>query len=101
MTNSHGSSHGGVSCAISAMAFAADCYSHGKVAVALNVSIHYLKPSYPGDRMVAEAKEDHSSNRISVYDIKVFNEDTKELIARSIDQAYRKEQWFVEQSDRP
>lgn len=99
MTNFHGTTHGGVIFAISDMAFAAACNSHGKVAVALNVSIHYLKPSYPGDRLVAEAKEDHSSNRISVYDIKVFNEDTKELIARSIDQAYRKEQWFVEQTD--
>jgi acyl-coenzyme A thioesterase PaaI-like protein len=55
-----------------------------------------LKHSFPGDRLVAEAVEDHSSNRISVYDIKVYNDKTRELIARSIDQAYRKDQWFVE-----
>ncbi len=96
MTNFHGTTHGGIIFAISDMAFAAACNSHGRVAVALNVSIHYLKPSFPGDRLVAEAVEDHSSNRISVYDIKVYNDKTRELIARSIDQAYRKDQWFVE-----
>jgi acyl-CoA thioesterase len=39
MTNFHGTAHGGVIFAISDMAFAAACNSHGQVAVALNVSL--------------------------------------------------------------
>ncbi len=95
MTNFHGTTHGGIIFSISDMAFAAACNSHGKVAVALNVSICFLKPSFPGDRLVAEAKEEHSSRRTSLYDIKIYNEDTGELIAKTQDQAYRKEKWFV------
>jgi acyl-CoA thioesterase len=95
MTNFHGTTHGGVIFAISDMAFAAACNSHGRVAVALNVSICYLKPSFPGDRLKAEATEIHNGRRTSLYDITVTNEDTGALIARSQDQAYRKNDRLV------
>jgi len=95
MTNFHGSTHGGIIFAISDMAFAAACNSHGKVAVALNVSICFLKPSYPGDHLVAEATEEHNGRRTSLYSIKIYNKDSGELIAKSQDQAYRKNEWFV------
>lgn len=95
MTNFHGTTHGGIIFSISDMAFAAACNSHGKVAVALNVSICFLKPSYPGDHLVAEAKEEHDGRRISLYRIKIYNENTGELIAESQDQAYRKNAWLV------
>ncbi len=97
MTNFHGTTHGGIIFAISDMAFAAACNSHGKIAVALNVSICFLKATYPGDHLIAEAKEEHSSRRTALYDIKVYNKDTGELVAKSQDQAYRKEKWFVPQ----
>lgn len=67
MTNFHGTAHGGIIFAISDMAFAAACNSHGKVAVALNVSICFLRPAYPGDHLVAEAKEEHNSRRTALY----------------------------------
>jgi len=95
MTNFHGTTHGGIIFSISDMAFAAACNSHGKVAVALNVSICFLKPSYPGDRLVAEAKEEHNGRRTSLYSILIYNEKTQELIAKSQDQAYRKNDWIV------
>lgn len=95
MTNFHGMTHGGIIFSISDMAFAAACNSHGKVAVALNVSICFLRPSFPGDHLVAEAKEEHSGRRTSLYDIKIYNEKTGKLIAKSQDQAYRKNEWFV------
>jgi acyl-CoA thioesterase len=95
MTNFHGTTHGGIIFSISDMAFAAACNSHGKVAVALNVSICFLKPTYPGDHLVAEAKEDYNGRRTSLYTINVYNEMTGELIAKSQDQAYRKKEWFV------
>ena len=95
MTNFHGSTHGGIIFAISDMAFAAACNSHGKVAVALNVSICFLKPSYPGDHLVAEAKEEHNGRRTSLYNIRIYNENTGEIVAKSQDQAYKKNEWFV------
>ena len=95
MTNFHGTTHGGVIFAISDMAFAAACNSHGRVAVALNVSICYLKPSFPGDRLQAEAIEIHNGRRTSLYDITVTNQDTGVLIARSQDQAFRKNEHLV------
>lgn len=95
MTNFHGMTHGGVIFSISDMAFAAACNSHGKIAVALNVSICFLKPSYPGDHLVAEAKEEHSGRRTALYSIKIFNKNTGELIAKSQDQAYRKNEAFI------
>lgn len=95
MTNFHGTTHGGIIFSISDIAFAAACNSHGRVAVAMNVSICFLKPSYPGDRLVAEAKEDHSGGRTSLYSIFIYNEKTRELIAKSQDQAYRKNDWLV------
>ncbi len=95
MTNFHGTTHGGIIFAISDMAFAAACNSHGKIAVALNVSICFLKPSYPGDHLVAEAKEEHRGRRTSLYSIKIFNKINGELIAKSQDQAYIKNKWFA------
>ncbi len=98
MTNFHGTTHGGVIFSISDMAFAAACNSHGRVAVALNVSIIFLKPSFPGDCLVAEAREVQKGRRTSLYDITVINEDTGDLIAKSQDQAYRKKEWIVPES---
>ena len=95
MTNFHGTTHGGIIFSISDMAFAAACNSHGKVAVALNVSICFLIPSYPGDHLVAEAKEQHRGRRTSLYNINVYNKDTGKLIAKSQDQAYIKNEYFV------
>jgi acyl-CoA thioesterase len=95
MTNFHGITHGGIIFGISDMAFAAACNSHGKIAVALNVSICFLKPSYPKDHLVAEAKEEYNGRRTALYNIKIYNKGTGELIAKSQDQAYRKNQWFV------
>ena len=92
MTNFHGTTHGGVIFSISDIAFAAACNSHGRVAVALNVSICFVKPSFPGDRLLAEAKEIYKGGRTSLYDITVTNEDTGELIAKSQDQAFRKDE---------
>jgi len=86
--------HGGIIFSISDMAFAAACNSHGKVAVALNVSICFLKPSYSGDHLIAEAKEEHNGRRTSLYTVNIYNEATGELIAKSQDQAYRKNKWF-------
>lgn len=95
MTNFQGTTHGGVIFALSDMAFAAACNSHGLIAVALNVGINFLKATKPGDQLVAEAKEEHIGGRVALYDITVRDEQTGELVAKSQDLAYRKNERFV------
>ena len=95
MTNFQGTTHGGVIFALSDMAFAAASNSHGLMAVALNVGINFLKATKPGDQLVAEAKEEHIGGRVALYDITVRDEQTGELVAKSQDLAYRKNERFV------
>jgi acyl-CoA thioesterase len=95
MTNFHGTTHGGVIFALSDMAFAAASNSHGQTAVALNVGINFLKASKPGDRLVAEAREEFVGGRTALYSITVCDEQTGELVAKSQDLVYRKNEWFV------
>ena len=55
MLNSHRTAHGGLIFSLADVAFALACNSHGQLAVALNVSIHYVAPVAPGTRLIAEA----------------------------------------------
>ncbi len=95
MTNFHGTTHGAVIFALSDMAFAAASNSHGQTAVALNVGINFLKVSRSGDRLVAEAKEEFAGGRTALYSITVRDEQTGDLVAKSQDLVYRKNDWFV------
>jgi len=95
MTNFHGTTHGGIIFSISDMAFAAACNSHGKTAVALNVSICFVRPSFPGDILVAEAKEIQNGSKTALYTIEIINQKTGKLIAKSQDQAYKKDEDFL------
>jgi acyl-CoA thioesterase len=95
MLNFHGMTHGGVIFALGDIAFAAASNSHGQTAVALNVSISYLKASKAGDRLVAEAREQHTSGPTALYDITIRDDHTGELVAKSQDLVYRKKEWFV------
>ena len=99
MTNFHGTTHGAIVFALSDIAFAAASNSHGQVAVALNVSINFLKATKTGDRLVAEAREVHASGRTALYDIKVKDARTGELVAKTQNQVYRMNQWFVPKED--
>jgi acyl-CoA thioesterase len=95
MTNFHLTTHGSVIFALSDIAFAAASNSHGQMTVALNVDISFLKATKPGDQLVAEAKEVHVGARTALYDITVRDEQTGELVAKSQDLVYRKNEWFV------
>ncbi|MCP3955771.1 MAG: hotdog fold thioesterase [Desulfobacterales bacterium] len=95
MVNFHGITHGGLIFTLGDMAFAAAGNSHGQAAVALNVNISFLKASGVGDRLVAEAREVSVGGRTALYEIKVFNDSTGDLLASSQDLVYRKKEWFV------
>ncbi|MBC8394467.1 MAG: hotdog fold thioesterase [Deltaproteobacteria bacterium] len=96
MANFHGMTHGGLIFTLGDLAFAAASNSHGQTAVALNVSISFLRASKPGDQLVAEAKEQHAGGPIALYEINVSDIQTGEVIAKSQDMVYRKREWFVQ-----
>lgn len=86
--NGVGIVHGGVIFTLADLAFAAASNSHGPVAVALNASIMFLKPSR-GGTLYAEAQECYRTKRVGTYSIRVYD-DLGETIALFIGQAYVK-----------
>jgi acyl-CoA thioesterase len=89
MNNIFGVTHGGVIFSLIDGAFEMAANSHGTIAVALGVNVHYLNPAKAGDILYADAREVSRSSRISTYDIRVKNDDGK-LIATCQAVAYRK-----------
>ncbi|MDZ7771493.1 MAG: hydroxyphenylacetyl-CoA thioesterase PaaI [Balneolaceae bacterium] len=79
MTNGFGVTHGGVtfSLADSALAFASNSY--GRVAVALENNISYVRRVNEGDRLTAEATELSLGRRIAVYEITVTNQEDRKV----------------------
>ena len=63
--------HGGAIFTLADFAFAADCNSHGTVAVALNVSITYLTAACVGDVLEATAEEVAKKKKVGDYLVRV------------------------------
>ena len=93
--NFHGMTHGGVIFSLGDIAFAAASNYHGQTAVALNVSISFLKATKAGDQLVAEAREQHLGGRTALYEITVTERQTGQLVAKSQAMVYRKREWFA------
>ena len=72
--NAAGVCQGGVIFTLADLAFALASNSHGKVALALEMSISYLKAVPLGERLTAEAKEEYLGKRTATYIITVFTE---------------------------
>jgi acyl-CoA thioesterase len=100
MLNFHGMAHGGIVFSLGDIAFAAAGNSHGQTAVALNVSISFLKATKAGDQLIAEAKEQHLGGRTALYEITVTERESGHLVAKSQAMVYRKREWFVEDLER-
>ena len=88
MLNGFGTVHGGVLFSAADSAFAFACNSHGRLSVALEVSISFTKAARVGDRLRVEAKEVHLGNKTSLYDVKTYNE-IGEIVAVFKGTAYR------------
>lgn len=88
MLNGFGIIHGGVVFSAADSAFAFACNSHGRLAVALDVSITFTKAAKEGEFLTVEAKEVHLGNKTSVYDIITRNEQG-EIVAIFKGTAYR------------
>jgi acyl-CoA thioesterase len=88
-TNIFGMIHGGAIFSLIDEAFQVSCNSHGRVAVALNVTVTYHQPPDKNSRLRAESKEIHRSQKTGTYDIRVTDEKDN-LIASCVALAYRK-----------
>lgn len=77
MINGFSVTHGGITFALadSALAFAAG--SHGRISLALDNKITYVKAVYEGDTITATAEEEHRGRQIGVYNITVKNQHEK------------------------
>lgn len=89
MLNGFGIAHGGItySLADSALAFASN--SHGQKSVSVETSISHTKPLHENDEIIAEAIEEHVSNKIGIYQIKITKTATNELVASFKGTVYR------------
>lgn len=96
MLNFHGITHGAIVFGLGDIAFAAASNSHGQKAVALNVSVSFLRATAAGDHLVAEAKEVSMGGATALYDIVVTDKNSNELVARSQALVYRKRDPLVQ-----
>ena len=72
--------HGGTIFALSDVAFALASNSHGRIALALDMSISYLRPVKAGETITARCRERQRSKRIATYIIEV-SDSSDELVA--------------------
>jgi acyl-CoA thioesterase len=74
-TNALGFTHGGAIFSLADYAFAHACNFGDNVAVALQVSINFLKPSVEGDLLTAEAVRISDGKTTGIYQVTVRKED--------------------------
>lgn len=82
---------GGAIFTLADLAFAAACNSHGMIAVAINVSITFIKAATVDATLTAEAKEVSVNPKLGTYSIQVTN-DAGEIVATFQGLAYRKKE---------
>lgn len=81
MINGLGIVHGGVTFSLADSTFAFACNNRNNLSVALDTSINFLKPVFPGDVLTAEAKEIHNGKSTGLYHIEIRNQ-RRELVAQ-------------------
>jgi len=89
MLNGFGIAHGGISYSLadSALAFASN--SHGKKAVSVETSVSHTVSLSEGDEIRAEATEEHCSDKIGIYSIRVTRPKDQAIIALFKGTVYR------------
>ena len=73
--------HGGAVFSLADAALAAASNSQGDTAVATVVTIHLLQASHAGDRLLAEAAQEHRTGRLALYRITVVRLPAEDLVA--------------------
>ena len=65
--------HGGTIFSLADVAFALACNSHGFLALAIDMSISFLRPVSVGELITASCSEKHRSRKLGSYHIEVTN----------------------------
>jgi len=74
MNNGFSITHGGIAYSLADSAFAFASNSHGRVAVALETNISYLKKVGSGDTLEATAEQLSLGNTVGVYNVTIRNQ---------------------------
>lgn len=90
--NGVGTVHGGAIFTLADFVFAAASNSHGTIAVAINVSISYVKAAIKGT-LTAEAAEESINAKLATYRVRV-TDDGGDLVASFQGMVYRKKESF-------
>jgi len=86
--------HGGVIFSLADLALAIASNSHGKISLAIETSISYLKSVSKGEKIYAEAEEIHLGNRTATYLMTVRNS-KNEIVAIAKGTVFRMENKFL------
>lgn len=92
--NSLDITHGGVIFTLADTAFSLASNSHGKTAVALNMSINFVKATKVGTVLTAIAREDKITRSTGLYRIEVTDQ-SGELVSVAEGLVFRKQEDFV------
>jgi acyl-CoA thioesterase len=88
MLNGFSIVHGGIVFSAADSAFAFACNSHGRISVALDAHISFISAATAGNILTVEAREVHTGNKTSFYNISVTNA-RQEIVAVFKGTAYR------------
>jgi len=88
LLNGAGVTHGGTIFSLADVVFAAASNSHGPLALALDVNIHFLKTTREGATLTATATEDNINRKTGLYRMEV-KDDRDIIIAIAQGQVYR------------
>ncbi len=88
LLNAAGVTHGGTIFSLADVVFGAASNSHGPLALAMDVSIHFLKTTREGALLTATANEDNLTRKTGLYRMEV-KDDKDTLIAIAEGSVYR------------
>ena len=75
MVNGFDVCHGGLLFTLADTAFAFACNTYDAMSFAASAQIEFIRPAALGDRLLADAHEDHRGRRSGFYSVRVTNQD--------------------------
>lgn len=93
--NLAGSVHGGATFTLADAAFEVACNAYGRLAVALETTVHYSSPGRVGEPLVADGWEVARGRRTATYRLEVRSEADHRVVGTYLALAYRTERWHL------
>jgi acyl-CoA thioesterase len=89
MLNGFGIAHGGITYSVADRALAFASNSNGQKAVSLETSISHTISLKENDKIIAECIEEHCSNKIGIYTVKIYKDLDLSVVALFKGTVYR------------